>query len=157
MNRGLKSTTPGESARNIESSTPRSAIRATSAKWSRPRKPFSPFGDTFHAASWYPKPATNRFRCAYLVTGAPRCRSSGWNVLVDVDVPTCMSSLDVRVDMKVYAARVATGYRIKDVADRSGFTPATLRYYEEIGLLPDVERTNAGYRLYDERSLDRLA
>ena len=59
--------------------------------------------------------------------------------------------------MKVYADAVATAYRIKDVADRSGFTAATLRYYEQIGLLPEVARTDAGYRLYDDRTLGRLA
>ena len=50
-----------------------------------------------------------------------------------------------------------TSYKIKDVADRSGFSAATLRYYEEIGLLPASTRTPAGYRLYDDRTLDRLA
>ena len=52
---------------------------------------------------------------------------------------------------------VSTSYKIKDVADRSGFTAATLRYYEEIGLLPESTRTPAGYRLYDDHTLDRLA
>jgi len=52
---------------------------------------------------------------------------------------------------------VSTSYKIKDVADRSGFTAATLRYYEEIGLLPEATRTPAGYRLYDDHTLDRLA
>ncbi|MBI4932386.1 MAG: MerR family transcriptional regulator [Actinobacteria bacterium] len=52
---------------------------------------------------------------------------------------------------------MSTSYKIKDVADRSGFTAATLRYYEEIGLLPEASRTPAGYRLYDDRTLDRLA
>jgi MerR family copper efflux transcriptional regulator len=47
--------------------------------------------------------------------------------------------------------------KIKQVADASGFTTATLRYYEKIGLLPAASRTPAGYRLYDERALDRLA
>ncbi len=46
---------------------------------------------------------------------------------------------------------------IKDVACRSGFSAATLRYYEEIGLLPEATRTPAGYRLYDDRTLERLA
>lgn len=50
-----------------------------------------------------------------------------------------------------------TGYRIKDVAERSGFTAATLRYYEGIGLLPESTRTPAGYRVYDDHTLDRLA
>ena len=57
----------------------------------------------------------------------------------------------------VYADEVTITYRIKDVADRSGFTAATLRYYEEIGLLPQPARTPAGYRLYDERTVERLA
>lgn len=52
---------------------------------------------------------------------------------------------------------MTTGLRIADVSRRSGFTPATLRYYEEIGLLPPPTRTDAGYRIYDERSVERLA
>jgi len=52
---------------------------------------------------------------------------------------------------------MATGLKIKDVADASGFTAATLRYYEQIGLLPETSRTSSGYRIYDQRTLDRLA
>ena len=43
------------------------------------------------------------------------------------------------------------------MSKRSGFTPATLRYYEDLGLLPAPSRTDAGYRLYDDKALDRLA
>jgi MerR family transcriptional regulator, copper efflux regulator len=52
---------------------------------------------------------------------------------------------------------MSTGLKIKEVADASGFTAATLRYYEQIGLLPAATRTPAGYRLYDQRILERLA
>jgi MerR family transcriptional regulator, copper efflux regulator len=52
---------------------------------------------------------------------------------------------------------MTTGLKIKEVADASGFTAATLRYYEQIGLLPEASRTPAGYRIYDQRTLDRLA
>jgi DNA-binding transcriptional MerR regulator len=52
---------------------------------------------------------------------------------------------------------MTSGLKIKEVADASGFTPATLRYYEQIGLLPGAARTPAGYRTYDQRTLDRLA
>lgn len=52
---------------------------------------------------------------------------------------------------------MTTAYRIKDIADRTGFTPATLRFYEEIGLLPTAARTEAGYRLYDDDTVERLA
>ena len=47
--------------------------------------------------------------------------------------------------------------RIAEVAERTGFSPATLRYYEELELLPAPARTPAGYRAYDESVLDRLA
>jgi MerR family copper efflux transcriptional regulator len=52
---------------------------------------------------------------------------------------------------------VVNGYRIQEVADRSGFTAATLRYYEEIGILPASARTPSGYRTYDDTTLARLA
>jgi MerR family copper efflux transcriptional regulator len=52
---------------------------------------------------------------------------------------------------------VTSTYKINEVSKRSGFTPATLRYYEELGLLPAPSRTDAGYRLYDDRALERLA
>ena len=48
------------------------------------------------------------------------------------------------------------GLTIKQVADAAGFTPATLRYYEQIGLLPPALRSSAGYRLYDQRTVGRL-
>ncbi len=51
---------------------------------------------------------------------------------------------------------MTTTYQIAEVADRSGFTPATLRYYEDIGLVSPAARTEAGYRLYDDASLQRL-
>lgn len=52
---------------------------------------------------------------------------------------------------------MTTRLKIKQVADASGFTAATLRYYEQIGLLPETSRNPAGYRMYDQRTLDRLA
>ena len=48
--------------------------------------------------------------------------------------------------------------RIGEVAARTGTTPRTIRYYEEIGLLPGGERRASGaHRLYDERDVERLA
>jgi len=47
--------------------------------------------------------------------------------------------------------------RIAEVARRSGFSAATLRFYEQINLLPAPGRTAAGYRAYDESVLARLA
>lgn len=47
-------------------------------------------------------------------------------------------------------------YRIEQVADRLQTTKRTLRYYEEIGLLPPSSRTEGGYRLYSEEDITRL-
>jgi MerR family transcriptional regulator, copper efflux regulator len=48
-------------------------------------------------------------------------------------------------------------YTIGEVAERTGFTASALRYYEGIGLVPPTSRTGAGYRLYDDDALGRLA
>lgn len=48
-------------------------------------------------------------------------------------------------------------YTIGEVADRSGFSASSLRYYEGIGLVEPAARTAAGYRVYDDDTLTRLA
>jgi MerR family Zn(II)-responsive transcriptional regulator of zntA len=48
------------------------------------------------------------------------------------------------------------GMRIGELAVRFGLNPKTLRYYEEIGLLPRADRSDSGYRLYDEQDAERL-
>ena len=45
---------------------------------------------------------------------------------------------------------------ISELATRAGLTPDTLRYYQKIGLLPPPARSQAGYRLFEDESLDRL-
>jgi DNA-binding transcriptional MerR regulator len=51
----------------------------------------------------------------------------------------------------------ATVLRIGEVARLVGTTPRTIRYYEEIGLLPAGEEREAGrHRLYGEREVQRL-
>jgi DNA-binding transcriptional MerR regulator len=47
--------------------------------------------------------------------------------------------------------------RIGDLAREANTTPRTIRYYEEIGLLPSpAGRPVGGHRLYSQRELDRL-
>jgi DNA-binding transcriptional MerR regulator len=48
-----------------------------------------------------------------------------------------------------------SSYRISQLAGRTGFSPSTLRYYEQIGLLA-TERTSGGYRSYGEADVRRL-
>jgi DNA-binding transcriptional MerR regulator len=50
-----------------------------------------------------------------------------------------------------------SGLRIGEVAQRAGTTPRTIRYYEELGLLPAAAERGAGrHRLYSEHDVDRL-
>lgn len=47
--------------------------------------------------------------------------------------------------------------KINEVSKLTGVTIRTLHYYDEIGLLAPTKVTEAGYRLYDENALFRLA
>ena len=47
--------------------------------------------------------------------------------------------------------------RIGQVAEASGVTPRTVRYYEELGLLPPpAERRKGAHRSYDDGDVERL-
>jgi DNA-binding transcriptional MerR regulator len=47
-------------------------------------------------------------------------------------------------------------YKIEDVARECGITKRSIRYYEEIGLIPPPERSAGGYRLYSDRHIERI-
>jgi len=46
--------------------------------------------------------------------------------------------------------------RIGQLATNADITPATIRYYERIGLLAEPDRTSSGYRDYSTATLDRI-
>ncbi len=48
-------------------------------------------------------------------------------------------------------------YSVGEVAERSGFSVETLRYYERIALVTDVPRDAGGRRVYDDEHLAWLA
>ena len=45
---------------------------------------------------------------------------------------------------------------VTQVRKRTGVSVRTLHYYDQIGLLKPTEVTDAGYRLYDDATLDKL-
>ena len=47
-------------------------------------------------------------------------------------------------------------HTIEQVAQRTGLTKRTLRYYEEVGLLPPTDRTGGNYRRYSEEDIKLL-
>jgi len=45
---------------------------------------------------------------------------------------------------------------VKEISDLTGISVRTLHYYDEIGLLNPTEKSDAGYRLYDDKALETL-
>lgn len=48
------------------------------------------------------------------------------------------------------------GLKVSELAERTGISPDTLRYYGRLGLLAETGRTAAGHRYYDETAVERL-
>lgn len=46
--------------------------------------------------------------------------------------------------------------RVSQLAQRTGTSPDTIRYYGRLGLLPEAGRTEAGHRYYDDGAVERL-
>jgi MerR family transcriptional regulator, copper efflux regulator len=51
---------------------------------------------------------------------------------------------------------MASRLSIGQVAKASGVAAKTIRYYEQIGVLPAPSRATSGYRLYDQSGVERL-
>lgn len=49
-----------------------------------------------------------------------------------------------------------SGLLIGEVADRTGLTAPTIRYYESIGLVKPPARSDAGYRRYSQTTVEEL-
>lgn len=45
---------------------------------------------------------------------------------------------------------------IGNIAERQNLNPRTIRYYEKIGMMPNPRRTESGYRVYDQKTVERL-
>jgi len=64
-------------------------------------------------------------------------------------------ALDIEPVFNLYAVHVVQ-VAITELSKATGFPSSALRYYERIGLLSPVGRSSGGYRLYDERAVERL-
>jgi DNA-binding transcriptional MerR regulator len=79
---------------------------------------------------------------------------------------TLAESMPVRTDRRDSCASAPRGhprpdgedrYTISEVAAITGLSAHTLRWYERIGLMPHVDRSNTGQRRFSNRDLDWLA
>jgi redox-sensitive transcriptional activator SoxR len=70
-----------------------------------------------------------------------------------VVVSVIATSVHLQVGLK---SNMLVSMRIGEVAERAGVKTSLIRYYEEIGLLPEPERVS-GQRRYDQSVLRRLA
>lgn len=68
-----------------------------------------------------------------------------------------MSAVSVSVRAEGDAERERPRYSIGEVAERTGLTRDTLRWYERIGLMDYVGRDHAGKRRFSDRDLEWLA
>jgi DNA-binding transcriptional MerR regulator len=62
------------------------------------------------------------------------------------------NSLDIDVTLRCMIEAMMR-YTIKEIAGLAGVTTRTLRYYDQIGLLPPSEIGSNGYRYYNQESL----
>ena len=62
-----------------------------------------------------------------------------------------------KITRSVYPKESMMGYSIGQVAKKTGLTAHTLRYYEKEGLLPFVQKSGSGLRVFSDNDLDWLA
>lgn len=52
---------------------------------------------------------------------------------------------------------MSEGLFIKEIAEKLDMNPKTIRFYEEIGVIPKAERNASNYRIYSQEDLKRLS
>ena len=57
------------------------------------------------------------------------------------------------MNLKLSLTNLGGSMTIKEVSEELGLTQDTLRYYEKIGMIPPVTRTEGGIRDYQENDI----
>jgi DNA-binding transcriptional MerR regulator len=65
-------------------------------------------------------------------------------------------SLDIPVTGRFRIAVMRLYMKINELANLTGVSPKTIRYYESIGVLPEPHRSANGYREYEDVDMERL-
>src|SRR5205085_12427490 len=89
-------------------------------------------------------------RSPILAPSAPPCSAEGEQAMTqEQETPRDAATAAVTADTQ---AR----YQIGEVAERTGVTQRTLRFYEAKGLLTPADRMEGGFRLYSESDVGRI-
>ena len=59
----------------------------------------------------------------------------------------------MNLDLKLSLTNLGDNMTIKEVSEELGLTQDTLRYYEKVGMIPSVTRTEGGIRDYQENDI----
>jgi DNA-binding transcriptional MerR regulator len=78
-----------------------------------------------------------------------------YNGIVFLNIYFCVNAVRGGFSMMVDTDEQGL-FTIEQMATRTGFTKRTLRYYEEVGLLPPTDRTEGNYRRYSAVDVERL-
>ena len=60
----------------------------------------------------------------------------------------------MNLDLKLSLTKLGGNMTIKEVSEELGLTQDTLRYYEKVGMIPSVTRTEGGIRDYQKEDLE---
>jgi len=60
----------------------------------------------------------------------------------------------MNLDLKLSLINLGGNMTIKEVSEELGLTQDTLRYYEKVGMIPSVTRTEGGIRDYQKEDLE---
>ncbi|OGN91712.1 MAG: hypothetical protein A2Z70_01760 [Chloroflexi bacterium RBG_13_48_17] len=64
--------------------------------------------------------------------------------------------VDIEHGQREVISTMKAGLTIGELAGKLQLNPKTIRYYEDVGLLPAPRRTDSGYRLYSRYEIERL-
>ena len=140
----------------VTSSVPKSTLFAVFSGLAHglSEQKLAPFIDNMHVALWVL--AATSLVGAFVCLLRPSHVPSPWPAASPTRAAGPAQALAHR-GSAIRERRTEPSLRIGDVAKLAGTTPRTIRYYEEIGLLPQApSRPSGGHRVYTDAEVERL-
>ena len=75
----------------------------------------------------------------------------------EIDIPvTGKYKVDIEHEKRKGLSTMKSELTFGELGGEFQLNPRTIRYYEDVGLLPEPRRSESGYRLYSRYELERL-